>query len=49
MVTVTPANVSRGNGFDAVAEMRKDGAQIEQRLRGMLVHAVAGVEHRQAG
>ena len=28
--------------------MGQDGAQIEQRLGGMLVHAVAGIEHRQA-
>ena len=28
--------------------MRKDGAQIEERLRGMLVHAVAGVDDGQA-
>ena len=29
--------------------MSQDGAQVEQRLGGMLVHAVAGVEDRQAG
>ena len=29
--------------------MGEDGAQVEQGLGGMLVHAVAGVEDRQAG
>ena len=33
---------------DAGPQMRENGAQVEQRLRGMLVHAVAGVDHRQA-
>ena len=41
----------QGFGVDSLnarPQMRQNRAQIEQRLRGMLVHAVAGVEHRQA-
>ena len=34
---------------DAGAQVGEDGAQVEQRLGGMLVHAVAGVEDGQAG
>ena len=49
MVTVTPARVSAVDRRSARPQMRQDGAQVEQRLGGMLVHAVAGVEHRQAG
>ena len=49
MVTVTPASVSALTAVDAGPQMREDGAQVEQRLGGMLVHAVAGVEHGQAG
>ena len=36
-----------GGGVEAEAE--EDGAEIEQRLRGVLGHAVAGVEDGQAG
>ena len=49
MVTVTPAERFRGDGGCAGAQMCEDGAQIEQRLGGMLVHAVAGVDDGQAG
>ena len=48
IVTVTPASVSAVTFSTPGPQMRQDGAQVEQRLRGMLVHAVAGVEHRQA-
>jgi hypothetical protein len=53
MVTVTPASVFRRSTPQPRSrpQMRRDeqdGAQVEQRLGGMLVHAVAGVEHRQA-
>jgi hypothetical protein len=51
MVTVTPASVSGPSTHAQLhtrPQMRQDRAQVEQRLRGMLVHAVAGVEHRQA-
>ena len=42
-----------GEGFAgyiryARPQMREDGAQIQQRLGGMLVHAVAGVENWKA-
>ena len=49
MVTVTPASVSGPHFADAGPQMRQDGAQVEQRLGGMLVHAVAGVEDWQTG
>ena len=48
MVTVTPASVSALTWLSR-PQMREDGAQIEQRLRGMLVHAIAGVDDGQTG
>ena len=48
MVTVTPASVSAATDFHSRTQMRQDGSKIEQRLRGVLVHAVAGVEDGKA-
>jgi len=39
----------RGDGGCAVAQMNEDGAEIEQGLGGMLVHAVASVDDGQMG
>ncbi len=49
IVTVTPLSVSARKCFHPVTQMREDRAQIEERLGGMLVHAVAGVEDGQSG
>ena len=37
-----------GNSGDSRPQVRQNRAQVEQRLRGMLVHAVARIDHRQA-
>jgi len=39
----------RGHFLNSLPQMRKNRPQIEQRLGGMLMHAVAGIEHGQAG
>ena len=38
-----------GDGGEAGKQVLEDGTEVEQGLGGMLVHAVAGVEHGQAG
>ena len=35
--------------FSGAAQGVEHGSHIQQRLRRMLVHAVAGIQHRQAG
>jgi hypothetical protein len=48
IITVTPASVSGFNSAHSRPQVRQDRSQVKQRLRGMLVHAVARIDHRQA-
>ena len=45
IMTVTPASVSGATPAHAGAQVRHDRPQVKQRLRGVLVHAVARVDH----